>query len=99
MQNITSTVSHEMRTPLGTIQQFVMLLMTLGPSAVDRKQAKHFLHLIKYQVSMLLGYVNDLLDLKQINQGVFEQNVTVFDPNKEVFDMVIEMLGPQAKMK
>ena len=67
MQNITSTVSHEMRTPLGTIQQFVMLLMTLGPSAVDRKQAKHFLHLIKYQVSMLLGYVNDLLDLKQIN--------------------------------
>ena len=30
----------------------------------------------------MFGFVNDLLDLKTINDGVFQQKNTVFDPNK-----------------
>ena len=99
MQNITSTVSHEMKTPLGMIQQFVLLLSTLGHSLTEQRKQKHFLQLIQHQTLMLMGYVNDLLDLRQINTGLYQRKIAVFDPNKEVFDLIIEMFRVQAEMR
>ena len=43
-ENFTSTVSHEMRTPLASILYFVMLLMQLFPGGLDSypKHQKYF---------------------------------------------------------
>ena len=99
MQNITSTVSHEMKTPLGLIQQFVMLLKTFGTSLTEQRKSKHFLKLVEHQTYMLIGYVNDLLDLKQILTGLFQRKISVFDPNKEVFELIIEMFREQTSQR
>jgi len=48
---------------------------------------------------MLMGYVNDLLDLRQINTGLYQRKIALFDPNKEVFDLIIEMFRVQAEMR
>ena len=80
MQNLTSTVSHEMRAPLGSIQQYLELVTRLGFRQENKKKIKHFLKLIQFQIVLMFGFVNDLLDLKTINEGVFEQKVTIFDP-------------------
>ena len=44
----------------------------------------------------MFGFVNDLLDLRTINDGVFQQKNTVFDPNK-VLKFVVQMFHLQAK--
>ena len=36
----------------------------------------------------MFGFVNDLLDLKTINEGIFERKVTVFDPTT-VFKFIV----------
>ena len=45
---------------------------------------------------MLLCFVNDLLDLRQISEGLFEIKPNVFDPNL-VLGLVCEMFKPQAR--
>ena len=84
MQNLTSTVSHEMRTPLSSVSSFIDSMMEMGDSAKDRKEAHRIMNLIKFQIRILLCFVNDLLDLRQISEGVFEKKPTVFDPNKVI---------------
>ena len=70
--------------------------METGDTPEDRKEAIRVMCLIKFQVRMLLCFVNDLLDLRQISEGVFEMKPTVFDPNK-VIELIVEMFEPQAK--
>ena len=64
MENLTSTVSHEMRTPLSAVSSFINMLLEEENDEMDRKEVKRILNLIKYQLRMLLCFVNDLLDLR-----------------------------------
>ena len=52
--------------------------------------------MIQFQIVLMFGFVNDLLDLRTINDGVFQQKNTVFDPNK-VLKFVVQMFHLQAK--
>ena len=81
LENLTSTVSHEMRTPLGGIMQTVQRVCSL-PDSCPPHERHRLLKMIFFQAELMLGFVNDLLDLKQIKHGVFKQIVTVFDPNR-----------------
>ena len=47
---------------------------------------------------MVLGYVNDLLDLQQIKTGLFQRKIAIFDPNKEVFMLIVEIFREKARM-
>ena len=97
MQNLTSTVSHEMRTPLTAASSFITILMNMKMiNNKERKKAIRIMNLIKFQLHMLLCFVNDLLDLRQINEGFFQEKQTTFDPNQTI-QMIIEMFTPQAK--
>ena len=71
-----------MRAPLGSMQQYIELLTKLSLKPENKKRIKHFLKMIQFQIVLMFGFVNDLLDLKTINDGVFQQKNTVFDPNK-----------------
>ena len=55
--------------------------------------------MIEHQTFMISGYVNDLLDIKYIMQGIFQRKISVFDPNKEVFELIIEMFREQAETR
>ena len=80
LENLTSTVSHEMRTPLGLILQTSERLSSL----VSRgdKNIHTLVKMIFYQSQLMLCFVNDLLDLKQMKHGVYKQIITIFDPNE-----------------
>ena len=44
----------------------------------------------------MLNQVNDLLDIRQIEEGAIQYKTSQFDPNK-TFQMVIEMLSDYAE--
>ena len=67
---LTATVSHDMRTPLNAI---LNLLENLEPCVRDEKGRK-FLKVISYSSKILLFLVNDLLDLFQIKNGIFQKH-------------------------
>ena len=47
---------------------------------------------------LLLSYVEDLLDHRQISEGVFERKVVEFDPN-QVLQLVVDLLYLEARKK
>ena len=48
--------------------------------ASNKKIQKRLLVMIYFQAQLLLSFVNDLLDLKQIRKGVYERVCAPFDP-------------------
>ena len=80
LENLTSTVSHEMRTPLGIIMQTSQRMTKLVSS--ENRDLLNLLFMIFYQSQLMLCFVNDLLDLKQMKHGVYKQKNLIFDPNQ-----------------
>ena len=56
---------------------------------------RYILMLIVPQLNLLLCLVNDVLDMKLIQQGYFEPKMERFEPRK-IFEFIIAMFGPQA---
>ncbi|MGQ4810202.1 Alkaline phosphatase synthesis sensor protein PhoR [Candidatus Entotheonellaceae bacterium PAL068K] len=66
-RDFVANVSHELKTPITTIQGFVE---TLQDGALDdRDQAKHFLAIIARHVERLKAIIEDLLSLSRLEQG------------------------------
>ena len=67
LESYTSTISHEFRTPLSTCLSFLDILvqMDLPPGTLQ------MLNMIIAQLNFLLCLVNDVLDMKLIEQGEF----------------------------
>ena len=76
MQSFTSTISHEFRTPLGTS---LMFLDTLQKHNLP-KMADGLVNLVISQLNLLLCLVNDVLDIRLIQEGKFQQKIEKFDP-------------------
>ena len=94
LQSFTATISHEFRTPLGTSLMFLeMLLRQQLPAS-----ATHIINLIISQLNLLLSQVNDVLDIKLIEEGVFEPKIEQFNP-LQVLDFIKMMFQSQADMQ
>ena len=93
LENLTSTVSHEMRTPLSVIIQTAEHVT--NNLTGQQNDIKSQIRMIYLQAQFMLFYVNDLLDLKQIKHGVFKSVVRIFDPN-ETLQYIIDMFKIQA---
>ena len=50
------------------------------------------------QLQLVQGFVNDLLDLRQLHEGFFVLEKAVFDP-ADVFELVCNIFNPQGQMK
>ena len=50
------------------------------------------------QLIYVQSFVDDLLDLRMIKEGVFSQDMSIFDPNI-VFDLICEVFAPQINAK
>ena len=63
-ESFTSTVSHEMRTPIGTAIFFVTRALSMLPFAQIDPQIVKFLKLVISQLTFMQSFVEDLLDLR-----------------------------------
>ena len=59
---------------------------------------KKYLRLSQTQLRLLETFVDDLLDLKQLKEGVFSLTPAVFDPN-HALDFVCEIFEMKASAK
>ena len=66
--NMISTVSHELKTPLTSLQMVVHLLLEEAVGPLSTKQTELLLA-AQQDSDRLLGMINDLLDLTRIEQG------------------------------
>lgn len=72
-KNFISSVTHELRSPLGAIESFLGLIhdkMTAGPEG--ERQSREYLERIAVNVRRLSGFINDLLDVAKIEKGKME---------------------------
>ena len=88
-------VSHELKTPIFTIQGFVETL--LGGALDDERVNRNFLKRILVNTSRLSNLANDLVEISRIESGELEMAITPFSLS-EVVDEVIEGLEHLAKL-
>ena len=68
-----------------------ILHMITGDTAID------LLRLVIQKLNMLLCLVNDMLDIRMIENGVLEQKLNFFSPVK-LLKFIISMFMPQCKL-
>ena len=87
--NYQMTISHEFRTPLASSLMFLESL--LGEQMTT--QALHLIKIIISQINMLLCLVNDILDLKLIEENKFVAKNEIFSP-QDTFNFITNMFAP-----
>lgn len=88
-----ANISHELRTPLNSISGFIQLLLrqkNINP------EYKVYLETMKKSSAHLLALINDVLDYSKIEAGKLQLEMTVFNLEQAIFD-VMDMLSPLAK--
>lgn len=88
-----AVMSHEMRTPLNGIQGLASLLLA---TELTEKQQKYATDL-KASASILANVINDVLDLSKIESGMTEIDLTEFDLDSMLRDLVT-LLGTNASV-
>lgn len=73
-RNFVSSVTHELRSPLGAIESFLQLIREkiAGGTPAGFAQSAEFLERISVNVRRLSGFINDLLDVAKIEKGKME---------------------------
>lgn len=72
-RNFVSSVTHELRSPLGAIESFLQLIREKAEAGPEGfKQAEQYLTRIEVNVRRLAGFINDLLDVAKIEKGKME---------------------------
>ncbi len=95
--NFLSNMSHELRTPLNSV---------IALSGILNRRLKHqipeeeysYLEVIERNGKNLLALINDILDISRIEAGREEIEITTFNVN-QLINEVVEMLAPQAREK
>jgi two-component system phosphate regulon sensor histidine kinase PhoR len=95
-KDFVANVSHELKTPITSIQGFVETL--LDGALEDRDRAKQFLTIIENQAKRLNSIIEDLLSLSRLEQADTEIHKEETDLNP-VLDSVFEVCASRAESK
>lgn len=95
--NFLSNMSHELRTPLNSVIALSGVLSRRLANQIPEEEYS-FLEIIERNGKNLLMLINDILDISRIEAGREEIEITQFNVNKLITE-VITMLQPQAKQK
>jgi signal transduction histidine kinase/DNA-binding response OmpR family regulator len=95
--NFLSNMSHELRTPLNSVISLSGVLnRRLAKQIPDEEYS--YLEVIERNGKHLLELINDILDISRIEAGREELEITKFNANALIAD-VVNMIQPQAKQK
>ena len=94
LMNDQMIISHEFRTPLSTCLMFLESLLNEHLSAAGQRLIK----IIISQVNLLLCLVNDILDLKLIEEKKFVNKQEIFSP-RDTLEFIVNMFAPQVEMQ
>jgi signal transduction histidine kinase/CheY-like chemotaxis protein/CHASE3 domain sensor protein len=95
--NFLSNMSHELRTPLNSV---IALAEVLSHRLVQKipEEEFGFLKVIERNGKHLLSLINDILDISRIEAGYEEIELSEFNANDLIAD-VVGMIQPQAQRK
>lgn len=95
--NFLSNMSHELRTPLNSV---IALSGVLNRRLVNKipQEEYSYLEVIERNGKNLLVLINDILDISRIESGRVEIELTTFNVNNLIAE-IVEMLKPQADQK
>ena len=95
--NFLSNMSHELRTPLNSV---IALSGVLNRRLLKKipEEEYGYLEVIERNGKHLLSLINDILDISRIESGYEEIDLSEFDANDLIAD-VISMIRPQAQQK
>jgi PAS domain S-box-containing protein len=90
-------VSHELRSPLGSIRQQISLIVE-GFTEGDIEKQQQILHRVKGRLDGLIGMISNLLDLSRIEAGRLIQKKEELNLT-EILNDAIEVATPEAEKK
>jgi signal transduction histidine kinase/DNA-binding response OmpR family regulator len=95
--NFLSNMSHELRTPLNSV---IALSGVLGRRLSNKipEEESSFLEIIERNGKNLLTMINDILDISRIESGHEEIEISQFNPNDTIGELVA-MIQPQAQQQ
>lgn len=95
--NFLSNMSHELRTPLNSVIALSGILNRRLKNEIAEEEYS-YLEVIERNGKNLLALINDILDISRIEAGREEIEITTFNIN-QLINEVVEMLAPQANEK
>ena len=100
-ESYTATISHEMRTPLGSVLFFLHMIISI---LMDRYRDTAFFEIEKYlsmiegQLTLMQTFVSDLIDIKTLQEGVFTLQNEPFNV-VDTLSGIFQVFKPQAVAK
>ena len=95
--NFLSNMSHELRTPLNSVIALSGVLSRRLANQIPKEEYS-YIEVIERNGKHLLELINDVLDISRIEAGHEEIEITKFNANKLIAE-VVSMIHPQAKQK
>ncbi len=92
-----SNMSHELRTPLNSVIALSGVLKRRLANQIPKEEYS-YLEVIERNGKHLLSLINDILDISRIEAGREEVEITKFNVNALIAD-VVSMIEPQANQK
>jgi PAS domain S-box-containing protein len=96
-QEVMQMVSHDLRSPLSTIQAFHSMLAEGMFGKIDEK-GQRFLNSADFSSRRMLALINDLLEIEKMEAGALELERRWL-PVSELFDEAIKSVTPTAETK
>ena len=89
-QGFVANVSHELKSPLTSIQGFVQGILD---GTIDKKEAPQYLEIVLSETKRLNLLIVDLLDLAKAESGQFPLHKTEWDVNELLRTCIIRFIG------
>jgi len=88
-QSFVANVSHELRSPLTSMQGFVQGILD---GAIPPEKEKQYLSVVLSETKRMTTLIGDLLDLSKIESGQFPMEITDFDICEQIRRILINFM-------
>ena len=95
--NFIATISHELKTPIASLQMGVRLLQDARVGALNDEQT-NVANTLRDEVVRISKITNELLDLSQVETGNIKLNIKKTE-SREIIGLALEAVKFQAEMK
>jgi signal transduction histidine kinase len=93
-EEFLSAASHELKTPITSINAFIQILQSIYPETSIEKQTHYIVTRIKFQVDRLIRLMGDLLDATKIRTGTLKLNVEEVSLDQVVDNLIRDYSFP-----